>query len=246
MTSSSRKDIRERRQKRKRQQRVTTLLIIFGIVLILVALAVAPQVYAELQPAGDIVQIDAQGRPMEDGRAMGDPNAPVVVEAYSDFQCVMCQVFAEETESLITENYVATGQVYYIYRQFPFLDDRAASVESDQAANASMCAAEQNRFWDYHDMLFANRDGENQGAFRDKRLVAFAEALGIDMPEFEACFDQNRYEVEINNDMDMGIRLTVQGTPSIFVNGKAVSPGYVPTFEEVQQAIEAELVAIGQ
>ena len=104
-----------------------------------------------------------------------------------------------------------------------------------------MCAMEQGRFWDYHDMLYANQQGENKGAFNDKRLLTFAEALGLDMSAFKQCFDENRYEEQINQDFEQGLQLNVTGTPTVFVNGTPVSPGYVPTYEEIEQAILAAL-----
>jgi protein-disulfide isomerase len=104
-----------------------------------------------------------------------------------------------------------------------------------------MCAAEQGRFWDYHDILFANWNGENQGAFLDKRLVAFAEALGLDMAAFNACFEENRYKAEIDQDLALGDELGVSGTPTVFVNGKQLTPGFVPSFADIAQAVEAAL-----
>ncbi len=93
-------------------------------------------------------------------------------------------------------------------------------------------------------MLFANWNGENQGAFSDKRLVAFAETLGLDMNDFNECFQGNKYQDEINQDLAKGRQAGVNSTPSILVNGNQVTsatPGFVPSFQEIQQAVEAEL-----
>jgi protein-disulfide isomerase len=136
---------------------------------------------------------------------------------------------------------VATGQVYYVYRHFPFLDDQAINKESDQAANASMCAAEQNRFWDYHDMLFANWNGENQNAFSNNRLIAFAEALDLDMQAFNECFESNAYEEEIDAELAEGQSIGIQGTPSVLVNGLLISPGLVPSFDDIAAAVNNAL-----
>jgi protein-disulfide isomerase len=178
---------------------------------------------------------------MADGPALGDPNAPVRIDVYEDFQCPACRSYSEQIENQVVENYVATGQVYYVFRHFPFLDDGALSKESDQAANASMCAAEQDRFWDYHDILFANWNGENQGAFSDSRLIAFAESLSLDMEAFNACFEENRYQGEIEADLAAGRRAGVQGTPSVFVQGQLITPGFVPSYEDISTAVEAAL-----
>jgi protein-disulfide isomerase len=238
---TKRQAVREKRRKEQRRQRLYIILAVIAAALIIAAILIVPS----LLPVGDIVTITHQERPAVDGRAMGDPDAPVVIEVYSDFQCPACRTFAEQIEPEIVDTHVSTGQVYYVYRHFPFLDDRAPRNESDQAANASMCAGDQNRFWDYHDILFANWDGENQGAFIDKRLVAFAESLELDMEAFNACFEANTHQAEIDEDTSTGRSIGVTGTPSVFVNGRLLSPGFIPSFEEITQAVEAELTASG-
>jgi protein-disulfide isomerase len=142
---------------------------------------------------------------------------------------------------LVTQNYVATGKARYVFRQYPFLDTNSATKESHQAANASMCANEQGRFWDYHDILFVNQNGENVGAFSDKRLVAFGETIGLDMNKFNECFKANRYKDQIEKDKADGEKAGVQGTPSVFVNGQIIRPGFVPTYQDISTAIDAAL-----
>jgi protein-disulfide isomerase len=226
--------IKERRMKEQRRRRITLGLIVAGAVLVIAAFAIWPS----LRPVGDVVIPDIRPRPMVDGRAMGDPDAPVVIEVFEDFQCPACAQYSEQIEPLIEETYVENGKVYYIYRHFPFLDDRAPGSESDHAAIASMCAAEQGAFWPYHDVLFANWDGENQGAFDDRRLIAFAEALELDMDQFEPCFtDQETREV-VMQDFLLGRDLEVTGTPSVFINGGQVSPGFIPSFLDISSRVE--------
>lgn len=246
MSPSKREEVKAQRLRRKRQQRMNTLLIIGGIVLILVALFISPYIVNALRPVGEVTAITKLERPLVDGRAMGDPNAPVVVEVFEDFQCPRCKEFSDTVEkSLIESEYLTSGQVYYVFRNFPFIDRDTAGQESHQAANASMCAAEQGSFWDYHDILFVNWNGENQGAFIDKRLVAFAENLGLNMDQFKTCFKDNKYEVEITSDYDLGLKYGVQGTPTVFVNGTGVTPGYLPSYDDLKQAIDAALAGGG-
>ena len=232
-----RQAIREKRQAEQRRQRLLILLAIIGAALVIAAILIVPS----LLPAGEINTVDPHPRPMAEGRAMGDPNAPVTIEVYEDFQCPACKDFTENIEPQIVDAYVSSGDVHYIFRHFPFLDSNAARKESHQAANASMCAAEQDQFWHYHDTLFANWDGENRGAFSDKRLEAFAEAIGLDMNEFNACFNQNRYQDEIDTDKASGTNSGVSGTPSVFINGRQISPGFVPSFPQIEEAVDAEL-----
>jgi protein-disulfide isomerase len=230
--------LRDKRQRERQRRRLTIILIVAGVALVVAAALI----YPSLQPVGDIVAAPERDHPMAEGTAMGDPNAPIMVEEYSDFQCPACRVWYQTVEPEIVENYVKTGQVYLVYRHYPFLDDRVAGSESDQSANASMCAAEQNRFWDYHDLLFTNQTGENIGAFSNRRLVAFAESLGLDMEAFNACFNSNAYSNEINRDTSQAAALGLPGTPSILVNGQRLADNSLQT---LQGQIEALLAADG-
>ena len=246
MSTSKREVVKAQRQRRKRQQRMKTFVIIGVIGLILIALFISPYIVNALRPVGAVTTITKIERPLVDGRTMGDPNAPVVVEVFEDFQCPRCKDYSDTVEkSLIESDYITSGQVYYMFRHYPFIDQNSAGQESHQAANASMCAAEQGAFWDYHDMLFVNWNGENQGAFIDKRLIAFAESLALNLEQFNTCFKDNKYESEINSDYDLGQRYGVNGTPAVFVNETALTPGLVPGYDQLIQAIDAALAGGG-
>ncbi|MCJ7585933.1 MAG: DsbA family protein [Anaerolineales bacterium] len=239
---SKRQEIREKRRKQQQRQR----LLIIGMVAVGAVLIAAALVLPTLRPVGDFVQITPQiYSAAVDMNAIGNPDAPVRVEVWEDFQCPACQGYTENTESLLLQNYVETGKVYYIFHHFPFIDNNSTTKESDQAANASMCAGEQGRFWDYHNMLFINWDGENQGAFADNRLIAFANSLNLNMSDFKACFTENRYSEQISQDFEAGKAKGVTSTPNIFVDGIMVlnsqNSKYVPTYGDVAAAIEAAL-----
>lgn len=240
-TSAKRQAIRDKRRQEQRKQRLYIILGIVAVALIIALIVILPS----LQPAGDIVTVTPVELPMVDGRSLGDPNAPVKIDVYVDFQCPSCKNFSEDVEPKIFDQLVASGDVFYSFRHFPFLDDNVVGKESDQAANASMCAMDQDRFWDYHAILFANWNGENQNAFSDKRLVAFAESLGLDMNTFNNCFDANKFKADIDSDLAAGRMKGVQGTPSVFVNGEILTPGFVPSFDEISQAVDAALAESG-
>jgi len=234
---SKRQAIRDKRRQQQRRQRLYLILGIGAAALVIAGILIIPS----LLPAGDIVKITPITRPMVEGRAMGDPNAPVVIEAYEDFQCPACRTYTTDIEPRIVETYIASNKAYYIFRHLPFLDNNVVTKESDQSANASMCAGDQGRFWDYHDMLFANWNGENQNAYSNKRLVAFADALELDMNAFNQCFEENRFAAEIKADEDAAKSFQINGTPTVLVNGKTVAPGAFPTFELISQEVEAAL-----
>ena len=227
-----------RREKMRREEMRARLLTIL-LVVIGASLLAFVFIYPQIKPVGDITIPDPVSRPAGEGLALGDPSAPARIDVFEDFQCPTCREFTKNIEPLVLSQLVETGKAYYVFRQYPFLDQKTSTKESHQAANASMCASEQGKFWEYHDTLFANWNGENQGAFSDRRLTAFAEALELDMTTFQECFDTNRYQKEIEADFTDGLQIGVNGTPSVFVNGQILNAGYVPSFEEIQAAVLA-------
>lgn len=239
------KDVSKRQARREQIRRKDQRNRLIGIGLISIgAIFVAFLIiYPNFKPAAEVIGAAPRSYPRADKTALGDPNAPVKIDAYEDFQCPACGRYTEETESLIIDNLVSTGKVYYVFHNYPFIDGPGAGSngESDQAANAAMCASEQNKFWEMHATIFANWNGENKGAYTDRRLTDFAEAVGLDMTAFNSCFKANKYKAEIQADFDNGNAVGVQGTPSIFVNGSFVTPGYVPSYDEIVTAVEAAL-----
>lgn len=236
-----RQEMREKRQRKQNLNRLAAIgLVTLGAILLAFLL-----IYPTLpKPVGEIVTVEPNTYPAADGRELGDPAAPVLIEVWEDFQCPACRDFSQGTEPRLVESFVATGQARYVYRHYSFLDGDGVSRrgESDQAANASMCAADQEKFWDYHDILFANWNGENQGAFSDSRLQAFAESVGLEMESFNTCFEANTHKDTIEDDFAAGLAIGVQGTPSVFVNGQKVGQsGRVASFDEIAQAVQAEL-----
>lgn len=230
----------ERRAKMARQQRQQRLIII-GVIVLGAALVVFAAVWPQFKSVGEIITVTPAALPNPNGLSLGDAKAPATIDVFEDFQCPACRSFTENTEPLVIENLVSTGKARYVFHNYPFLDDRLGKGgESDQAANASMCANEQSKFWDMHAMLFTNWNGENQGSFSDRRLQAMAETLGLDMNAFNSCFSANKYEADIQADLDKGKELGVSGTPTVFVNEKKVGQGNsVPSYQDIAQAVEA-------
>jgi len=125
-------------------------------------------------------------------------------------------------ERQLIDEYVATGKARFEYHHYIVVDRIVGGNESQRAAEASECANEQGEFWNYHKMLFANWNGEGEGAFVDRRLKIFAETLGLDTQKFNQCFDSGRYAGEVRADTQLGQSLGVTGTPTVFVNGQKV------------------------
>ena len=236
----------ERRAKMARQQQRQRLTVI-GLIVLGVALVVFAVVWPQLRGVGEIITVTPAALANVDGLSVGDANAPVTIDVFEDFQCPACKSFTENTEPLILQNLVDSGRVRYVFHNYPFLDGNGATNggESDQGANAAMCASEQGKFWEMHSILYTNWNGENQGAFSDQRLRAMAESIELDMDAFNSCFSANEYEAEIQADFELGQEMGVSGTPTVFVNGRKVGQGNsVPSYQEIVEAVEA--IAIPQ
>ena len=121
-------------------------------------------------------------------------------------------------ERQLIEEFVSPGKVRFEYHHYIVVDGNVGGSESRRAAEASECANEQGQFWDYNKMVFANQQGEGQGAFSDRRLKAFAEKMGLDTAKFNACFDSKRYASNVRADEALARSLGVTSTPTVFVN----------------------------
>lgn len=126
------------------------------------------------------------------------------------------------------------GSVRFGYIHFAFLGE-----ESFWAAEASECAAEQNLFWEYHDVLFVSQKGENQGAFSKDNLKALANKLDLDQAQFAACLDEGQYTDIVQQEVAFSQQLGVQSTPTFALNGQPIVGGQ--PFETFQQMIEVAL-----
>ena len=234
------------REKRQRQERVQRLGII-GVVVVGALLVAFALIYPSLKPIGEITSADSSERPMVNDNSMGDPNAPIKIEEFSDFQCPYCARFYEETEWQIAQSYVADGTVNFTYRSFGGF----IGPESQAAAEAAYCAGDQNKYWEYHDILFTNQTGENVGAYTDRRLQAFAEALSLDMNAFNDCFSSGKYADRVGQDYIDGSAAGVTGTPAFVISytvdgqekQRFISGAY--PFSEFQTQIEDALREMG-
>lgn len=168
----------------------------------------------------------------QNGRSVGDPNAPVKVVEFSNFGCSHCRTFALETEEQFVKDYVDTGKVYFTFSVFQFNED-----ETIKAAEASYCAGEQNKFFEMHRVLFEN--STFSGAFADNSITSYAKQVGLDMTAFNQCLDSDAQLDDVRADTENARNLGVTGTPMFDVNGTIV---YSNTLVET---VEAALAAAG-
>jgi protein-disulfide isomerase len=219
----------ERRAKVKRQKQMQSVgLMIIGVLIIIGAIVLV----TFLQPKLALPAEYDYG--LVNGNALGDPNAPIVIEEFSSFGCSHCRDFALETEHQIIENYVKTGQVYYIYRAFNNPID-AYGI----ASQAAYCAGDHGFFWEMHDMIFANFSATG---YTSKQLNKMAEILELDEGQFNTCMDTGKYVETIQEDAIAGTEAGVTGTPSFTINGVLAIQGN-RDFAGFQTQIEAALAA---
>jgi len=146
---------------------------------------------------------------------LGRDDAPLTMEMFGDFQCPVCGEFARTSEPTLVSQYVDTGKVKFVWRDFAWIGD-----ESYLSAQAARCAGQQGHFWAYHDYLFANQHGENLGAFSQQNLVAFAGTLGLDSDSFGKCMNSGVEPTAVQASIRNAVSLGINVTPAFVVNGE--------------------------
>jgi protein-disulfide isomerase len=147
----------------------------------------------------------------DDDPVKGDANAPVEIIEFSDFQCPFCSRFFSDTLPQLEREYIDTGKVKFVYRDFP-LD--SIHPQATPAAEAANCAKEQDKFWEYHDKIF-----QNQAIMSPASYKQWAQELGLNTQQFNSCLDSRKYQEEVRKDFQDGASAGVGGTPTFYVNG---------------------------
>ncbi|MGE3856517.1 MAG: DsbA family protein [Dehalococcoidia bacterium] len=183
----------------------------------------------------------AHERTQTNGRVAGDPNAPVKIIEFADFQCPFCKQWADQVEPKLVEEFINNGTASLQYVSFAFLGQ-----ESRRAAEAAECAADQGFFWQYHDLLFLRQGKENSGVYSTGNLKRFAEELKQHEPKFDTskfgqCLDSGEKEGAVDAQIKQARDAGVQSTPSFLINGTPMSG--VQPIEVFRQAIQAAAAA---
>lgn len=222
--------VRRKVIKRGRQSASTgmTLLVIGGAVIVVaVIIALASGVFKpKTALANDPTGLSLCGNvpcPMK-----GDRNAPVTIIEISDYYCSHCRNYTLDIEPKIEETYITTGKVRYIVHSFNLWP------ETRSLAAAAWCARDQNKFFEYHRLLF-----QNQGKFEPDSLASYAQQVGMDVQAFATCVNSGKHLADVDASSKAAVAVGVQATPSFFINNKLVE-GALP-FSEFQSRIEAAL-----
>ena len=143
---------------------------------------------------------------------LGNNDAPLTMVEFGDYQCTFCNKFFHETEESILTNYVETGKVKILFKDFIVVGG-----DSVNAANAAHCANDQKMFWQYHSTLYNNWNGEGTGWASFERLHQFADILGLDMDEFSECMSKSKWKELVESSQVDGRTLGVTATPTFFI-----------------------------
>ena len=143
---------------------------------------------------------------------MGDPDAPITILEWGDYQCTFCYKFHQNTLDIINEEFIKTGKVKVIFKDFPL-----NGPDSKLAAESSYCAHDQGKYWEYHDQLYENWAGERTGWITREALSEFAKSINLDTTEFNKCLNESKYENKINSIYEFGKQIGIDATPSFLV-----------------------------
>ena len=175
------------------------------------------------------------------GTKIGSDDAPVKIVSYEDFQCPFCLQYTSEQEPAIISELVKTGEVQLEYKNLPIL-----GAESVSAAVAAQCAADQDKFWQYHNTLFlteakadqVNNEKKNVGRFSDDNLKKFAGDLGLDQAQFDQCFDTREHLDVITDQQREANQFGITGTPGFVVNGTPLGAGTPSNIDAWKQIVQ--------
>jgi len=182
---------------------------------------------------------------LDDDPIRGDPDAPITIVEFSDFQCPFCARFHLQTLPLIIEEYIEEGRVNLVYRDFPI---QSIHPNALPAAVAAECANEQGRFWEYHDMLFEKQNGWNRldSNTAISTFSQYATDVGLEQQQFDSCLGSGKYLEEVQGDLSDGRDYDITGTPGFFIGNDEI--GFVKLngaqpFESFKKIIDAQLDA---
>jgi protein-disulfide isomerase len=161
---------------------------------------------------------------LADGRALGKADAPVTLEVWTDFQCPVCGQFARTVEPLLVSKYVTPGTLRIVHHDAAFQGAKSSSPydESIEPAAGARCAADLGAYWPFQDWVFANQNGENQGAFSATRLVAMASAAGLDVSKWKACLATGTAQAGVKTETAEAVAAGVNATPTMRLNGETI------------------------
>jgi protein-disulfide isomerase len=206
-----------------RRSSLTPFYVVLGLVVLagigLLATKLRPGAHAAANEAVPVQLTPAQLQRVH-GIAVGRADAPITIYQFADFQCPHCAQFAAFIEPLIRQNLVDTGKARYVFYEYPL-----GFKWSFLAARAGRCANEQGKFWEFHDIIFGRQQQWSYDPDAAAQFVEYARTIpGMDAGKFGSCVRSDQFQKEVSESGQLGRSLGVQGTPTIYVNGRKLEP----------------------
>lgn len=217
----------------KQRSSLKPFYILLGVIALVGVTVLIIQAASGGQTATQPVPLTLGSGGMEDveGVTLGDPDAPVEIIEFADYQCPACGQFATMVAPLVKERYVDQGIVRYTYYDYPLSQHQHAFL----ASRAARCAGDQDRYWDYHDILYARQARWSPTGNATSLFEDYSEELGLDEGAFRNCLRSDRHAETVTENLQLGVAFGVQGTPTIIVDGQ-IQPDF--SFASLEQAIE--------
>jgi len=220
------------------QKLVPSQLILPGAILLAAIIISGTLIFTRGQGGTQTAQVGGaqeQAKPADikinaDDHILGSNDAKITIVEYADFRCPFCERFYTQTEKQLIADYVNSGKVRFVFRNFAFLGQ-----QSTWASEAAECAAEQGKYWEYYNWLFSNQAPESDLAYYSKaNLIKYAGEVGLNTAQFSSCLNSDKYAKRVADDLTSGKTAGVTGTPTIFINGqKLVGAQPYETFKAV-------------
>jgi len=190
--------------------------ILIGIIVSIIAVGVI-LVYStsSVETANTDVRLHGTISTTTGSPIIGSPSAPITIVEFGDYQCHQCYNWFHNTKPSIFQNYVDTGKVNLVFVDLAFL-----GRDSPKAAQASYCAEDQGKYWEYHNQLYISQESKiDNGWANSERLKSFAFSLGLDPELFDSCLDSGKYTKRVQSNIAEAKKFGVSGTPTFFIIG---------------------------
>ena len=183
---------------------------------------------ASAQQRGVFISVD-------DDPMLGSPDAKVLMIEFGDYQCPSCRMFWKDIEPRLKKDYIDTGKVKLVFRDFPLMQSHPEALLSAMAVN---CAGEQGKYWQFHDKVYREQYNKGDDVIRMKAadLKKWAKDIGVDQSKFDQCLDSEKFKDEVMKDKADGDAAGVQGTPTFFINGRVM--GGAQQYPEYRKLID--------
>ena len=232
---SRNKQITLRKKNQKRNQYRTIAAVVIGA-LLLISFFLIPTLPVFKYRINQVEVPTFSNRPYVQEDKMGAETAIITIEEFSSYSCNHCQNFALNFEDYFVQNFVATGVLSWHYYPVTY-DDPTLNL----ASKATYCAMEQNKFWEYRDVVFANQGAAFFYPYTETSLTSFALALDLDQDSFDQCLSSSAYDDKISANAELVQQAGITGTPTFRINGETLVVGADPS--ALLTAIETALQA---